>query len=617
MECGGKLAGEAECCAAILRQHPGDAEALRRLGVIRAQQGQLETAVALLRKSLARAPKASEGHNNLGTVLHSLARHEEAVTCYEKAISLRPNYAMAFNNLGAALAAMGRHEEAVKRYQAALAIAPDYVEALNNLGAALHVVDRNREALLPLRKAVELRPDFVDARINLGHVLVGLHHDAAAISCYQDALQEQPNNPELHVDLGNTLFKRGQREAALSHHRQAQTLKPELADAYAGEGMVLQEIGRLDEAKESFARAVAIDPRRPDYYLRLVRAGDVLPGDRHLRQMLALADEIDSLKEADQISLHFALAKALADIGEHQRSFEHVMAGNALKRHSVPYDTVREAENLDRIRQVFTPELLRDRSGHGLASRVPVLIVGMPRSGSTLIEQMLASHPDVFGAGETDALERAMRDSGARTCAKPFPDSLPDWADDQLRATAEHYLRRLIALASAQSERRRIRRITDKMLSNFHYLGLIHLVMPNARIIHACRDPVDTCLSCFSLLFEKLPFTYDLGELGRHYRAYTQLMEYWRRALPAESILDVHYEDVVRDPETAVRQILTHCGLAWNDACLRFYETKRPVRTASVVQVRQPIYQKSVGRWRPNEAQLHPLLAALAGEDGP
>ena len=327
--------------------------------------------------------------------------------------------------------------------------------------------------------------------------------------------------------------------------------------------------------------------------------------DRYFAQMLQLAETINALGTEEQIDLHFALGKAFADVGDHQRSFEHLLRGNALKRQQITYDEEKTLQRLERIRGVFTAEVLHDKSGLGCPSAAPIFIVGMPRSGTTLIEQILASHPQVFGAGELREMANlAGRIGGADAAA--FPEAVQGLSGEDLRGIGEQYVQTVRRLAPDAE------RIADKMPSNFNLAGLIHLVLPNARIIHARRDPRDTAFSCFSLLFSgTLEFTYDLAELGRYYRAYLELMAHWREALPQEVMLEVQYEDVVGDLEREARRIIAHCDLEWDDACLSFYKTERSVRTASATQVRQPIYQTSIGRWRRHEAQLQPLLREL------
>jgi Sulfotransferase family len=311
--------------------------------------------------------------------------------------------------------------------------------------------------------------------------------------------------------------------------------------------------------------------------------------------------------------LHFALGKALADAGEQAHGFEHIMRGNALHRSLLSFSEANRLELLRRIQSIFTPDLISRGRRAGEAGPAPVFIVGMPRSGSTLIEQILAAHPLVFAAGEVEAFRDAERGvaRGAR-----FPDNVPGITEADLARIARSYLDRLTVLsrrglADAGTPQRRISRIIDKMPANFRYAGLIRMALPQARIIHTVRDPIDTCLSCFAIRFERQPFSFELGELGRYYRAYAALMEHCRQVLPPDAILDVRYEALVSDFENEARRIVAWCGLEWDDACLRFQDAARPVRTASASQVRRPLYRTSVGRWRPDAATLAPLLEGL------
>jgi hypothetical protein len=303
--------------------------------------------------------------------------------------------------------------------------------------------------------------------------------------------------------------------------------------------------------------------------------------------------------------LHFALAKAYDDTGEYERAFDHLAQANAIKRRQMVCDESAELAKMHRVAQVLTPAFISSKAGQGNPSDRPIFIIGMPRSGSTLIEQVLASHPRVFGSGEQrtfgDAVNFFIQPDGPE-----YPDIVPNLTAGQLNALGSAYLSRMATLV------RDDRKFTDKMPANFNFAGLIHLALPHARIIHVGRNPLDTCLSIFATNFgDPLAFAYDLGELGRYYRAYERLMEHWRRVLPEGAMLEVRYEDVVADIEAQARRIVDYCGLEWDDACLAFHKTSRPVRTASVAQVRQPIYKTSVERWRPYERHLGPLLEAL------
>jgi hypothetical protein len=327
--------------------------------------------------------------------------------------------------------------------------------------------------------------------------------------------------------------------------------------------------------------------------------------------MEALAAQPDGLSKTDRLQLDFALAKAHADLKNHGRSFEHLLRGAAAKRATIRYDEAEAFALFDRIEQAFTRELIAEKSGSGDPTPMPIFVIGMPRSGTTLVEQILASHPVVHGAGELQAFNDVVLEvRGPDGLPVAYPQFVPALDAAALKAIGRRYemlVRKLVGTKGAGSER-----VTDKMPSNYYFAGLIHLALPNAKIIHTVRDPVDTCVSCFSKLFSaEQNHTYDLAELGRYYRRYEKLMAHWRRVLPEGRMLDVRYEDVVADLEGQVRRIIAYCGLPWDDRCLSFHATDRPVRTASATQVRQPIYTSAVGRWKAYEPYLGPLLKEL------
>jgi hypothetical protein len=317
-----------------------------------------------------------------------------------------------------------------------------------------------------------------------------------------------------------------------------------------------------------------------------------------------------ALPPSEHTALQFALGKAYADLGDHERSFQHLLQANAQKRQQIAYDEAATLAAFGRIHGAFTAELIAAKHALGHPSSLPIFIVGMPRSGTTLTEHILASHPAVFGAGELDHFyqEVVTRIWNPADIAAP---SLSGVTGPHLRKGAARYLAKLGRAAPAAE------RIVDKMPSNFRFLGLIHLALPNARIIHVRRDPLDTCISCFSVHFAgDHPYAYDLGELGRYYRAYERLMEHWRRLLPPHVLLEIRYEDLVADLDREARRIVAHCGLEWNASCLDFHATQRSVRTASARQVRQPLYQSSIGRWRQYGQHLAPLLLTFADSLG-
>jgi tetratricopeptide (TPR) repeat protein len=428
-----------------------------------------------------------------------------------------------------------------------------------------------------------------------------------ALANYDRALTVRPDYAEAFSNRGNTLKEMNRFEEALASYDRALAFKPDLADAYNAKGNVLQELGQLQEAQKAYLDAIRLDPGMTGVYVNLAALKFFAADDPHLAAMEALATKTEGLSATDRMQLDFALGKAYADLKDYRRSFQHLREGNASKRATISYDEKSALALFDRIEAVFTRKLIMTKSGSGELSPMPIFVLGMPRSGTTLVEQIIASHPMVHGAGELPTLNDvilAVHEPNGNTM--PFPEFVPALDAAALKQIGARYVAAMRKLAPSGE------RITDKTPSNYYYAGLIHLALPNANIIHTVRDPVDTCLSCFTKLFSAgQNHTYDLGELGRYYKRYEGLMAHWRRVLPRGRILDIRYEEVVADLERQARRIISHCGLPWDERCLAFHETKRPVRTASAIQVRQPIYKSAVGRWRVYEEQLEPLLSAL------
>jgi tetratricopeptide (TPR) repeat protein len=602
----GRLRDAERLCRSILESEPDRVDVHHNLGNVLCALRRPREAIVCYEKALAIDPDHVEAHNNLGKVLSALDRVEQAVPHFERALALRPHIGGLHSNLGNAVRQLGRLEDAVVHCRDAVAAAPDSAEAHCNLGIALQALDRSDEAIAHYRKALAFRPAFAQAHHNLGEVLLVLGRCQEALPHCERAVALMPGSAEAHCNLGCAVQALGRPQEAIAHYQQALAIRPDLARAHNRLGTAWEVLDRLDLARAAHARAVELAPRNADFQLAFAHVRTFPAGDPHLVALERLGHDIASFSETEQMSLHFALGKALADAGQRNRSFRHIAAGNALKRRRVDYDEPATLRQFERIRQVFTADLMRQKRGGGDPSPAPVFVVGMPRSGSTLIEQILASHSGVFGAGELDDFNQVVASRGGPDGAATYPEVAAALSGGELRRLGADYLGRVRA-AAPDAER-----IVDKMPLNFRYVGLIHLALPRARIIHTRRDPVDTCLSCFSILFAgDQPYSYDLAELGRYHAGYRALMQHWRRVLPDGVMLEVDYEDVVDDLEGQARRIVAHCGLDWQDACLAFHRTQRAVRTASVLQVRQPIYRGSVGRWRPYAHLLQPLLAAL------
>ncbi len=475
------------------------------------------------------------------------------------------------------------------------------VARLFAVGAAHHQAGRLAEAETVYGEVLRLDPAHADTLHRLGVLATQTGRTDEAAARFRQALGVDPDHPLAHYNLGNLLQDQGALSEAINCFRQAVRLRPDFPEALNNLGNALKDQGRFGEAMAEFDKALAV---RPDYAEALFNRGTIKTihaGDPDLKDLETRVAGADALSAAQAMFLHFALGRALDSAGEPTRAFEQFLKGNALKRRAQTYDEAGTRAQFQRIKARFDEALFRSRPGGGDPSPVPIFVVGMPRSGSTLVEQILASHPLVFGAGELGLVQRLVEGQ-----SRPYPDFVPALTAPALARLGHAYLAGLPETPAG------VTRVTDKMPGNFLYLGLIRLMLPAARIIHTCRDPVDTCISCFSTLFTvRQEFSYNLGELGRYYREYQDLMAHWRSVLPAEAFLDVRYEAVVEDLEGQARQLIAYCGLPWDERCLDFHKTRRMVRTASAAQVRQPLYRDSLGRARRYQSFLQPLIREL------
>ena len=569
-------------------------------------QGKPNEAVAAYQRAIALKPDLIEAHYNLGNLLRDQGKLDEAVSAYQRVLALKPDLAEAHYNLGGTLMSQGRADEAAAAFQRAIAVKPDYAEAYNNLGAALKDGGRLDEAVAAFQRAIALKPDSAEAHANLSNALKDQDKLDEAAASYQRAIALKPDLTEAHHNLGVILGHQGKLGEAAAAFQSALDLKPDYAEAHYNLGVILAREGRLDEAAAAYQRAIALKPDHVEALLNLAGLRAVKGDSPEARAMVALLDDPGPLEPKARSTLLFAMSKALESQGEFDRAFDCMAQANAIHRASSSFDLDEAERRMASIAKVFDAPLLDRLKSVGLASDRPIFIVGMPRSGTTLVEQIISAHPQVHGAGEIPNWANAVTaHSGGDGLIYPFWASAMTAAD--CRAIGQTYLDSLPAAGPGQT------RVTDKMVTNFEGLGLIHLCLPHARIIHCQRDPRDVCLSCFSIRFsEGQEYAYDLAELGRYWRAYDRLMAHWRAVLPSGRMLEVPYEAVVEDVEGWARRLIVHCGLEWDDACLRFYESKREVRTASLVQVRQPIYTGSVGRWRAFAPHLSPLLEALS-----
>ena len=562
---------------------------------------QFEKAEGIYRKIVAMAPNWAEAQSNLASALQEQGKLRESVGHYEKALALKPGFAEIHYNFGNVLKDLDRLTEAALRYEKALALKPDYPEAHNNLGIVLQQQKKLDEAVAHYEQALALHPNYAEAHNNIGALFLEQRKVKQAAEHLGEALRLKPDYAEGHNNLGIALQQQRKLEEAIQQYERALALNPDYAKTYNNLGTARKEEGKLGEATAMYDKALALKPDFAEAHYNRAELVKFHRGDENLAALESLAAGMDGLSDSQRIHIHFGLAKALDDIGTYPRAFEHMLEGNALKRQELDYDEARTQEIFQLIRQMFGAELFSRLHGAGDPSRVPIFVLGMPRSGSTLIEQILASHPDVYAAGELDNLNLV-----ANSEPSSYPASISNLDADGLRRLGLDYLASLPRLPAGKS------RLTDKSPLNFQHIGLIHLILPNARIVHTLRDPADNCVSCFSKLFTfGMQFTYNLGELGRYYRHYSEMMAHWRSVLPPNAVLDVSYEAVVDNLEEQARRLLDYCGLPWDDRCLSFYKTRRLVTTASAVQVRQPLFRSSLHRGNHYNQYLQPLLDEL------
>jgi tetratricopeptide (TPR) repeat protein len=574
---------------------PRSAEAQNNLGNAFLELGEAANAAECYRRALAIRSDNTEILCNLANALTQLGELQEAIHCSERALALDPRLSMAHNNLGVGLAALGQTERALESYRRAVTLNPGYVEALNNLGNLLREMGERREPVALYRRALALDSARADIHCNLGNALFELRLTGEAEDSFRRALALQPGNTQARLGLAAALRMQRRAGEAEASCQMVLAQEPGSAEALVLLGELRADHGRFAEAQELFNRAIALDPTFASGFCSIAAHRRMTADDTAWHEAVqALLAGPQTL--AHEINLRYALGKYFDDLGRYDEAFESYRQANELtKRYGARYDRTQLTQRVDRIIARFDSAYMRQCCRYASDSQVPVLIVGMPRSGTSLAEQILASHPAVFGAGEVRFWKRAFAAfEAAATAGKAGADDIAGIASD--------YLRELSAGSGAAL------RVTDKMPANFMYAGLIHAVFPRARIIHMQRHPLDTCLSIYFQNFYNMgPYANDLENLAHYYREYVRITDHWRSVLPPAALLEVPYEALIADQEGWTRRMLDFIGLPWDPRCLEFQETERVVITASRWQVRQKISAASAGRWRNYEKYLGPL----------
>jgi tetratricopeptide (TPR) repeat protein len=617
-------------CQRALVLQPRFAAALGNLANAERTRGALGAAIAGYRGVIALEPGIAEAHRNLGSALLEHGERDEAILCLKKALELRPDLAGAVTQLAGALSAVGRAAEAVPYYDRLLARDPR-VEVLDEYATLLAGLGHYEAAARWLRSALKRVPGNARLHANLGHVLHCLGEFRTAIDECRCAVELDPHLPEAHFNLGNTLLAQNALSEADASYRAGLAIAPDHAGLHTAQAMVHRALGRLAEAEASTRRALELRPNAADTLALLgslaIDHGRFEEAEDLLRKSLAIDPELPealtsltavrkmtqadgswreaaeralarNLPVAHAINLHHALGKYHDDLSDADAAFEQHRRGNELARRSrLVYNRADMTQRVTRTIAAFDRDALAKLRPEGPASDCPVFVVGMPRSGTSLTEQILASHPQVHGAGE---LLYWIFAADAERAAPPERRAA------MIAELGRNYLDGLAALAPEAM------RVVDKLPVNFRDLGLIHLALPGARIIHIERDALDTCLSIYFQGFSAShPYATDFGDLAHYYHEYRRLMAHWREVLAPQTLFELRYEDLIDDPEGWSRRMLAHIGLPWDPRCLEFHRTERPVLTASNWQVRQPISRGSIGRWRRYERFIAPLRAAL------
>ena len=535
---------------------------------------------------------------------------DEAIAWLHKAVALQPDFGAAQANLGLLLVALRRHAEAEPHLRMAVALMPPDAALRNALGVAQEALRRYADAEASYRGALQADPGLAEAHANLGNCLRRLGRMYEAEAHFVRAIELKPEYAVAHFNLGVLLQDREEFERAIAEYRQATAHRPDFVEALNNLGSCLRMQGFVDEARTVFERILELRPTQIEAHCNLAQYKTYRVGDPQIEQFLSQRHRLESLPHEGQVRYWFTVGKMLEDIGRHDESFAAYAQGNRAKHELTPWD---EAAHLDLQRRIIATFSRERLARHAVTSTAegptPIFIVGMPRSGTSLLEQVLATLPGIHGAGEitwlSETLHDAAKDFGASDFK--FPESLESAGDAQLLELGRLYIERIRELAPDSSH------VVDKLPDNFQHIGLIHLMLPNARIVHAMRDPMDSCFSCFSRLFiaNNLGYTYNLGAVGRYWVSYHELMAHWRQVLPEGRILDVPYESMVSDFENQARRLVEYLGLPWDERCLGFHNNRRVVKTASVAQVRRPIYKTSVARWKHYEAHLGELFEVV------
>lgn len=630
-----------------LKLQPGNADALNHMGLALQGLGKLDEAVASYKEALRLRPGFALAQNNLGSALRELKRTEEAEASFREALHQNPHLSLAHSNLGQLLLEQGKLEESLPHCREAVRLQPNFAEGLSNLGNVLRAQDNMAEAKECYQKALALRPNVAMIHNNMGQALQEEGNLDQAIECYKKALTLDPNSARIECHYASALAAKEKPKEAIEHYRKALKLEPDWAEAHNGLGHLLQEQNDLEGALKCYQEALRLKPDMADAHANVANVhaekGDMVASEAcyrealkhdpdyvgaygvlatHMRDKFPAEDvtamhqflEREHLSDWKRALLHHGLAHVYDARKEYDKAGDHAEKANNHRketwaREGKVYNRVEHAGFVTFLIKQFSPEYFKRTKGFGLTTEVPVFVFGLPRSGTTLLEQILASHPQVCGAGELplgkesfDAVPAALGRTEAPSVCMPIITR------PAVQKIAKNHLQQLRKY-SADAER-----IVDKMPDNYLWLGFLATLFPNAKFIYSKRDPRDIAVSCWITNFKQIRWACDQVDIAGRILAHQRIMAHWAKVLPV-NVLEAEYEETVADTEASARKIIEFVGLDWDPACLKFHETERTVRTASLSQVRKPIYKGSLQRWKRYEKPLETLFRTLAEDE--
>ena len=562
------------------------------------QQGQLKQLVQNATAMTRNFPNAIALYDLLGIAHMGLQNYDQCIACYQKALQIKPDFIAAYNNLGAALKAQGHFDLAIEYYHKALQFRPDYAEAHNNLGIAQQGIGNFDAAAESFKDALKIKPDYADAHLNLGSALKEMGLLSEAIASFEKGLLITPDNAEAQNHLGNAQQMQGAIENATRSYKKALQIKPDLAEAYLNLGSVLLAQGHSDEALANYKTALKFKPDYAQAYRHYTSITKLKAEDEYTARIPELLIA-KTVSQNDRMHLSYALSKVKLDLGQHAEAIKLLQTANALRKEELNYDISIDEELFNNIKDVFSTKNtpVQISSFKDSPKTIPIFILGMPRSGTTLVEQIISSHSDVHGAGELRFMDKII-------------DNL-DWKGghldpDTINNIRAEYYNNISALNINQPY------VTDKMPANFRWLGFISQAFPEAKIIHVNRNPAAVCWSNYKYYFPAngMRYSFDMEDIAHYYGLYQDLMQFWHGAFP-NRIYDLTYETLTENQLEETQKLLTYLKLDWQDAVMDFHKNTRSVATASSQQVRTKMYKGSSHEWERYKEHLGPMLNIL------